>query len=210
MGQHRIQRQILQNFSFQGRQANSRETSWLGKDSFKPQSRSINRVGFFEVGCSDEVDQYITVLEDGFKEKLFRFSQGKFARTDVGRETYDFIAMHYVRSQACRLQMQYMVSECWRAAMLTQPRAEEEYRRLTSYQDLRVFRDLVDSVARTLIHYVLRPLLITGPSQLLTSDKIIYAGQAESKERENFVWFPLSPSIGLSLTSEVRAGQILN
>ena len=209
MGQHRIQRQILQNFSFQGRQKKSRETCWLEKNSFKPQPRSIKKVGFFEVGCSDRVDQYITDLEDGFKDKLSRFSRGEFARTDVGRETYDFIAMHYVRSQACRLQIQYMVTKIWQDALLTQPQVEEEYQRLTLHQDLQVFRDLVDSVARTLTYYMLCPMLITGPSQFLTSDKIIYAGQTGSKERENFVWFPLSPSIGLSLTSEGSTGQIL-
>ena len=209
MGQHRIQRQILQNFSFKGRQKNSREVWWIGENSFKPQPRSIRGVGFFAVACSDRVDQYITALEDGFKDKVFRFSQGEFARTDVGRETYDFIAMHYVRSQACRLQMQHMVSECWRTGKLTQPQAEEEYRRLTSHQDLRVFQDLVDSVARTLTYYVMRPLLLSGSPQLLTSDKIIYAGQGGLEERENFIWFPLSPSAGLSLTSEMRTGQIL-
>ena len=209
MGQHRIQRQILQSFSFQGRQGNSRETWWLGKKNFKPQSRSINRVGFFEVACSDEVDQYITALEDGFKDRLFRFSQGEFTRTDVRRDTYHFIAMHYVRSQACRHQIEYMVSKIWQAGMLTQPQAEEEYRRLTSHQDLHVFRDLVDSVASTLTYYVMHPLVITSPSQFLTSDKIIYAGQTGSKEVGNYVWFPMSPSIGLFLTSEGLTGQIL-
>ena len=208
MGQHRIQRQILQSFSFQGRQK-SREAWWLRKDSFKPQPRSIRGVGFFDVACSDGVDQYITDLEAGFKDKLFRFSRGEFAEADVGRETYDFIAMHYVRSRACSLQIQHMVRECWRTGMLTQPQAEQEYRRLTSHQDLRVFRDLVNSVAGVLTHYVLRPLLITGPSQFLTSDKILYAGQDGSKERRNFVWFPLSPWTGLCLTSDDRTGQVL-
>ena len=37
MAQHRIQRQILQSFSFQGRQGSSRQTRWLEKKSFKPQ-----------------------------------------------------------------------------------------------------------------------------------------------------------------------------
>ena len=46
MGQHRIQRQILQSFSFQGRQKNAREDWWLGKDSFQPQTWSISVGGF--------------------------------------------------------------------------------------------------------------------------------------------------------------------
>ena len=209
MGQHRIQRQILQNFSFQGRQGSSRETWWLEKKSFKPQPRSIRGVGFFEVGCAEQVDQYITGLEDKFKDKLYRFSQGEFARTDFGRDTYNLIAMHYVRSQACRIQFEHMVRECWRAGRLTHPDAEEEYRRLTSHQNLRVFRNLVDSVATTLTHYLMTPILINSSSQFLTSDKIIYAGQAESKERQNLIWFPLSPSIGLCLISDNRTGQIL-
>ncbi len=209
MGQHRIQRQILSNFSFEGRQMNSRVTWHLRKNSYRPEPRSIYGVGFFEVACSDSVDQYITDLENGFKETLDRFSHGKFAKADVGRETYDFIAMHYVRSQACRIQIEHMVRECWRASLLTQPQAEEEYRRLTSHQDLEIFGDLVDSVSPILTHYVLRPLLMTGPWSFMTSDKIIYAGQVESKQREIFVWFPLAPSIGLSLTSESPMGQIL-
>ena len=209
MGQHRIQRQILQSFSFQGRQKNSREVWWLRKDSFRPQPKSIRGVGFFDVACSPQVDQYITDLEDGFKEKLLLFSQGKFAETDVGRETYDFIAMHYVRSRACSLQMHHMVNYCWETGRLTHPQAEAEYRRLTSHQDLRVFRYLVDSVASVLTHYMLIPQIITGPSQFLTSDKIIYAGQDGSEERRNFVWFPLSPSTGLCLRSDQRTGQIL-
>ena len=147
MGQHRIQRQILRNFSFQGRQGSSREAWWLGTNSFNPQPRSVGGVGFFKVACAEQVDKYITNLEDGFKNKLSRFSQGIFSRTDVGRETYDFIAMHYVRSQACRNQIQHMVSECCRAGRLTHPQAEEEYRRLVSHQDLQVFRNLVNNVA---------------------------------------------------------------
>ena len=209
MGQHRIQRQILQNFSFQGRQGSSRETWWLGKNSFKPQPCSIDRVGFFEVGCAEQVDQYITDLENGFKDKLSRFSHGEFGKKDVGRDTYDLIAMHYVRSQACRHQIEHMVRECWRRDILTQPQAEEEYQRLTSHQDLQVFRSLVDSVASTLTHYLMTPILINSSSQFLTSNKIIYAGQVESEERQNLVWFPMSPSIGLALISDNRTGQIL-
>ena len=209
MGQHRIQRQILQSFSFQGRQEYSRESWWLGKDTFQPQSRSIRGVGFFDVACSAQVDQYITDLEEGFKDKLLRFSQGDFAETEVGRETYDFIAMHYVRSRGCSLQIAHMVDHCRRTRMLRRPQAEEQYRRLTSHQNLGVFSDLVDSVARVLPHYMLIPLIITGPSQFLTSDKIIYAGQDGSEERRNFVWFPLSPSTGLCLRSDQRTGQIL-
>ena len=209
MGQHRIQRQILQSFSFQGRQKNSQDVWFLRKDSFQPQPRSIRSIGFFDVACSSQVDRYITDLEDGFKEKLLRFSQGRFAETDVGRETYDFIAMHYVRSKACSLQIHHMVDHCWRTGRLTHPQAEAEYLRLTSHQDLAVFRDLVDSVARVLTHYMLIPLIVTGPSQFLTSNKIVYAGQDGSEERRNFVWFPLSPSTGLCLRSDQRTGQIL-
>ena len=209
MGQHRIQRQILQNFSFKGRQANSQETWWLEKNSYKSQPRSIYRVGFFNVACSSRVDDYITDLENQLKDKLSLFSQGEFAKTDVGRDTYDLIAMHYVRSQGCRHQIEHMVRECWFKGILTQPQAEEECRRLTSHQDLQTFRSLVDSVASTLTHYLMTPILINSSSQFLTSDKIIYAGQAESKERQNLVWFPLSPSIGLALISDNRTGQIL-
>ena len=114
VGQHRVQRQILRNFSFGDRQLNSRETWWLNTGSYQPARRSTNRVGFFEVNCSEDVDGYITEHENTFKEPLRRFSQGEFTRTDVGRELYDFIAIHYVRSQACRRQIEHLVSECKR------------------------------------------------------------------------------------------------
>jgi len=209
MGQHRIQRQILQSFSFQGRQTGSRETWWLGKKAFKPQPRSIDGIGFFEVGCAEQIDQYITDLENGFKEKLSRFSRGEFRKEDVGRDTYDLIAMHYVRSQACRIQIEHMAREYWRKGVLTHPEAEGEYLRLTSHQDLQVFHSLVNSVASTLTHYVMTPILVNSSSQFLTSDKIVYAGQASSEERQNFVWFPMSPSIGLALISDNHTDQIL-
>ena len=93
MGQHRIQRQILRNFSFGGRQPNSRETWHLNKSSYCPTERSIRGVGVFSVDCSEDVDDYITNLENGFKDSLRRFSQGDFTKADVGREIYDFIAM---------------------------------------------------------------------------------------------------------------------
>ena len=81
--------------------------------------------------------------------------------------------------------------------------------RFTSHQDVTVFKGLVDSVARTLTHYVLYPLVITGSSSYLTSDKIVYAGTVESEQRETFVWFPLSPTTGLCLVSDGHTGQIL-
>ena len=62
MGQHQIQRQILRNFSFEGRQPKSRETWLLTTSGYQPISRSIDHVGFFEVDCSEDVDYYITDL----------------------------------------------------------------------------------------------------------------------------------------------------
>ena len=209
MGQHRIQRQILQNFSLQGRQPNSRETWWLNKVGHRPARRSIRRVGFFEVDCSEEVDSYITDLENRFKDPLHRFSQGRFARTDVGREIYDFIAMHYVRSQACRLQIEHVVHRCRHDSGLPKEQAEREYDRLTSNQDFEVFQYLVEGVSRTLTHYLLCPTIVTGSGSFVTSDKIMSARTVESGHRETFVWFPLSPTMGLCLISDGHAGQIL-
>ena len=60
MGQHQIQRQILRNFSFEGRQPNSREVWFLTTSGYQPISRSVDRVGLFEVDCSEDVDRYIT------------------------------------------------------------------------------------------------------------------------------------------------------
>ena len=209
MGQHQIQKQILKNFSFEGRQLNSREVWCLKDNSLRPISRSISSVGFFEVDCSKAVDEYIRILENKFKESLCRFGQGHFSRTDVGRETYDFIAMHYVRSQAYRIQVKHVVDECRRNSRLTKQQARAEYDRLTSHQEVAVFSDLVDSVSRTLTHYVMYPVMMTGSLSFVTSDKILYAGTIESGQRETFVWFPLSPTTGLCLKSEGYAGQIL-
>ena len=209
MGQHRIQRQILKNFSFEGKQPGSRESWCLKRDSYRPSSRSIDRVGFFEVACSGSVDEYITRHEDEFKEALNLFGDGEFKQEYVGREVYDFIALHYVRSQGFRHQIEYMVGELCRNSKLTQPQAEAEYRRLTSHEDLIVFQRLVDNVASTLTHYVLYPVVTTGSKTFLTSDKIVYAGLSPSELRETFVWFPISPSTGLALISDGHAGQIL-
>ena len=209
MGQHRVQRQLLQNFSFEGRQPNSRETWSLNSRGHRPVSRSIRRVGLFEVDCSEDVDRYITRLENGFKDSLRRFSNGEFTRTEVGRGVYEFIAMHYVRSQACRLQIEYVVDKHLQDAGLTHHQAEMELCRLTSHQDVRVFQDLVDGVSRSLTHYMLCPLAMTGPWSFVTSDKIMSAGTFESDQRETFVWFPLSPSTGLCLMSDGHAGQLL-
>ena len=133
MGQHRVQRQILRSLSFDGRQLNSRETWWLNTGSYQPVRRSTNRVGFFEVNCYEDVDRYIAERETTFKEPLRRFSQAEFTRMDVGRELYDFIAIHYVRSRACRRQIEHLVSECKRTSRLTKLQADMEINRLTSY-----------------------------------------------------------------------------
>ena len=209
MGQHRIQKQILRNFSFEGRQRNSRETWCLMADGYRPASRSIGRVGFFEVDCSEEVDEYITGLEGLFKETIRRFSHGEFAGADVGRPLYDFIAMHYVRSQACRLQIRHVVDEFSKNELLNQTQAEAEFNRLTSYQDLAIFDDLVDSVSRMLTHFVIHPILTLSPWSFVTSDKVMYVGVRDSGPRQTFIWFPLSPSTGLALISDGHAGQIL-
>lgn len=209
MGQHRIQRQLLQNFSFPGPQTNSQHIWCLNKGGHRPASRSVGRVGFFEVGCSEAVDDYITKLEDGFKATLERFSRGEFTYSGMGRETLDFIAMHYVRSQACRRQIEHVVGECHRNLGLAQPQAEAEYKRLTSNQDVAVFADLVDGVSRTLTHYTMYPVVFTSPPTFVTSDKIMYSGMVESDEQETLVWFPLSPYTGLALMSDGHAGQIL-
>ena len=209
MGQHRVQRQILRKFSFGGRQLNSREAWWLNTGSYQPARRSTNRVGFFEVNCSEDVDGYITEHENTFKEPLRRFSQGEFTRTDVGRELYDFIAIHYVRSQACRRQIEHLVSESKRTSRLTQLQAEMEIKRLTSYQDVEVFDELVDSVSRVLTHYLGCPIVMIGPWAFVTSDKIMCASKVESEQRLTLVWFPISPSAGLCLDSDGNGGQIL-
>ena len=209
MGQHQVQRQILHNFSFKGRQLNSRETWCLKATGYQPESRSINRVGFFDLDCSDDVDEYITHLENRFKESLHRFSSGDFTRTDVGREMYDFIAMHYVRSQACRIQIRHLATESQSHFGITQTQAEAEFKRLTSHRDIDVFCDLVDSVSRVLTHHLLCPVVFSGPWLFLTSNKIMYAARVEAETRETFVWFPISPSIGLALISEGLRGQIL-
>ena len=209
MGQHQIQRQILRNFSFPGSQRNSRELWYLSANGYQPSSRSVNRVGFFDVDCSGRVDQYITKGEDAFKDTLHRFSEGKFKPADVGREMYDFIAMHYVRSQACRGQIEYILGEFYRRALLTQPQAEAEYRRLTSNQDVNVFHDIVDSVSRVLTGYTVYPVEITGPWSFVTSNKVMSSRLVESQERLTIVWFPISPSTGLYLESEGHSGQIL-
>ena len=130
-------------------------------------------------------------------------------RADVGRDLYDFIAMHYVRSKACRRQIEYMVDECRPHARLTTPQAELEYKRLLSYQDVEVFDDLVDSVSRVLTHYVICPVEITSPLSFVTSDKIVCASTIEFEQQITVAWFPISPSIGLYLDSEGYGGQIL-
>ena len=206
MGQHQIQKQLLQNFSFEGSQPNSRETWYLNTVHYQPAKRSIRSVGFFEVACSEDVDRYITDLEDGFKDSLQRLSRGDFDKADVGRGIYDFIAMHYVRSQAFRLQIEYIVDQ---RSGLTQQQTEAERHRLSSHQDIEVFSDLVDNVSRTLTHYLLCPLVMTELPSFLTSNKIMCASTVESDERETFVWFPIAPSIGLCLMSDGHAGQIL-
>ena len=209
VGQHQIQKQILRNFSVEGRQPNSRVTWYLSTEGYQPAKRSIGKVGYFEVGCSEAVDRYITEREDRFKHSLKRFSHGHFDRADVGREIYEFIAMHYVRSQACRLQIEFIVDNCRQRSGLTQQQTEAERYRLSSHQDVEVFSNLVDNASSTLTHYLLCPLVMTGPHVFLTSDKIMCASTVESDERETFVWFPIAPSIGLCLLSNDYAGQIL-
>ena len=117
--------------------------------------------------------------------------------------------MHYVRSQACRLQIEHVVNKFRQDSRLTQQEAEAELHRLASHHDVAVFRDLVDSTSRTLTHYTLYPLLITGPWPFVTSDKIMCASTVESEQRETVVWFPISPSVGFCLMSDGHAGQIL-
>ena len=175
----------------------------------RPARRSIRRVGFFEVDCSEEVDAYVTNLENRFKDPLHRFSQGSFARADVGREVYDFIAMHYVRSQACRLQIEHVLHRCRHDLGLLQEQAEMEFKRLTSHQNLEVFQDLVEGVSGTLTHYLLCPTVMTGSGSFVTSDKIMCASTLETGQRETLVWFPLSPTMGLCLISDGYAGQML-
>ena len=54
-------------------------------------------------------------------------------------ETYDFIGMHYVRSQAYSLQIAHILDECLRRRQLTELQVQAEYKRLTSHQDVAVF-----------------------------------------------------------------------
>ncbi len=209
MGQHQVQKQLLRNFSFPGHQANSRETWYLTTDSYRPSPRSTRGVGFFDVDCSEAVDDFITKRENDFKDKLHRFSSGTITRADVGRDLYDIIALHYVRSQACNLQIQHMVDTSRRISGLTQNQADSEYKRLTSHQDVKVFDELVKSVSGVLTHYLLRPVMFTGPWMFLTSNKIMSASTAETDARPTIVWFPVTPSIGFCLDSEGFGGQIL-
>ena len=177
MGQHRIQRQLLKAFSFQGRQLNSREIWWLKTDGQQPVSRSIARVGYFQVDCSKGVDDYITTLEDNFKERLRQFSKGTFTRTNVGREIYDFVAMHYVRSTHLIYKLNTSSVNVGGTRGLPVYKPKRNTHGSPRIKMSEVFRDLVDSVARTLTHYILYPLVTTGQQLFLTSDKIIYAGK---------------------------------
>lgn len=209
LGQHRIQRQILLNFSFRGRQPKARNVWCLQAEGYEPAQRSIRNVGFFEVSCSPDVDSYIKLLENRFKDYLPRLSSGSFNRADVGRELYDFLAVHYVRSLGCRSQIQHMVGEFWRNSMLSQPQAELEYVRLSSYQDIRVFQQLVASVASVLTHYLVAPVVINGSRPFITANKVMNAAVVESENRQTLVWFPLSPSTGMLLESPANGKQLL-
>ena len=122
---------------------------------------------------------------------------------------YDFLAMHYVRSLACRLQIQHLVREFSRRSMLSHPQAESKYIRLSSHQDVRIFQQLVDNVARVLTHYLVAPVVITGSRPFITSDKVMNAVVVESESRQTLVWFPLSPSSGILLESAADGGQLL-
>ena len=209
MGQHQTQRQLLYNFSFPGSQGNSRETWWLDKSGYRPGKRSIRNIGIFEVACSEEVDKYITARENKFADALRKFGRGEFTSTDAGRDVYDFVALHYVRSEGFRLQIRYLVEQCASDSRLTREQATAEYGRLTSHQDVETFGALVDSVASVLTHYVLYPVILTGPNSFITSNKIMNAAKAPTLEAETVVWFPVAPNMGLWIMSDDLAGQIL-
>ncbi len=209
MGQHQIQRQILRNFTFPGRQPNSLETWHLSSDSYRPSKRSTKGIGVFEVDCSVDVDDFITRRENEFKDLLHRFSDGRFTKTDVGRDLYDFIALHYVRSHAFSLQIRHLASVYRRNSVLTETQAESEFRRLTNHQDVALFRELVECVSRVLTHYIVCPVITDSRWSFVTSDKIVTAATFETSHRPTMAWFPISPSIGFYLDSDGKTGQIL-
>ena len=155
-----------------------------------------------------KVDSLITDLENRFKDQLDRFGKGSFEVRDFGRPLYNFIGMHYVRSHACTLQIRHVLDKFVNASRLSPAQADAEFQRLALHQDPSVFKGLVNSVASTLTGYEIHPVVITGPQEFITSNKIVYAGLVESEHR-TMVWFPLSPKTGLSLFSDFRAGQIL-
>ncbi len=202
MGQHRVQRALLQSFGFPGSQPNSTEVWHLARDSYEPRRRSVRRTGLFEIPCAPSVDKIITEMENDLKDVLKVNDEAELHRLDdplLHRSLLDFAALHYVRGESFLKSLYKILVEynLWDA--------DPFYRKYARREDPRLFLSGVKAVGDSLTFDRLDPAKSKG--QFITSDHIVVSLNPPVNRGETGLWtlFPISKNLMLRFISDSRS-----
>ena len=210
MGQHRIQRAMLNNFAFAGPQMNSKMVWVLEANGQRPYRKSTRNTGFFDIECSPGVDELVSRAEQHFRPVLTDLGKGNFSSFHNGeqhRKLIHFIAFHYVRSNSFSNQVSHLTAILCDHGLLSPDQAALEAARLTSHQHRETYIDLTNAVASCLTYFTFFPLTITGASNFITSDNILGVSQTPSKGTS--IWFPVGSHHAILAEDESSTKQIL-
>lgn len=210
MGQHRIQRALLNNFAFPGTQKKSMMTWTLDTKMQRPHRKSTKKTGFFETTCSPEVDELITRAEQDFLPVLIDLREGHFSTFHNDqhlRTLIQFVSFHYVRSNAFNNQISHLTETLAGIGQMSADEATAESTRLTSHQHRETYIELTNAVASCLTHFTFAPLTVTGTSNFITSDNIV--GVFLTPDKRTVVWFPVGTRHGIWATNDRSSKQIL-
>lgn len=210
MGQHRVQRALLNNFAFPGHQKNSMMVWTLDAKERRPHRKSVKKTGFFDTECSPQVDKLITRAEQEFLPVLTELGKGNFRpfHNGVGhRKMIQFIAFHYVRSNTFNNQIAHLTTMLVKQGYLSPDQAKFEAARLTSHQHRKTYIELTAAVASCLTYFTISPITVTGSSNFITSDNILAVFQ--NRSTGTGIWFPIGPRHGIWAEDETSTKQIL-
>ena len=212
MGQHPIDRKLMEHFAFPAPRSPMPHVWYLGGQNRRPQIRPVASVAKFELDCSPEVDHYIASMQNRFAQATVRIAGGSEVEAADWMAMIDCIAIHAVRSPILWTQLASELNRLVEAGSVTQSQASAEFERLIGHRDLSLFKLLVQCAAATFSNLVARLAIPKVDQEFVTGDSVIQI----SADTQDLIpgtgvltWFPMGPYVGLMIYGEERWSPIV-
>ncbi len=201
----------MELFSFEGDRGEP-QTWFLGRRNRRPHRRPIDQVGFFEFDGAREIDNYIAGAQRGLESVVSSVVGGREPASGDWDAIIDYVAVHFVRSQARAVQIQLELNRLLADSAITPTQAQDQFDRLRTNRDVDLFRRLVECAAASFSQCLSVMVVASGQRGFITSEKVIHTTfdpDEVGRVANHQVWMPFAPSVGMLLRADGPADPIL-